>query len=596
VAVASTGVAILAYSASLLATLEGDSINTRFTVRGSEPVPKNLVLVGVDTPTFNALPNLQWPYPRAIHARLINRILRDHPKLIAFDVQFSEKSPYNDEVPFVDAISNANGKIVFSTTETLPNGDSRFLGELASTLIKDGLQMRIGDGQFPPDAGGVERRMLYQIGGAKAFAVQVAELASGHIVPRPSFAGKTVYNDFYGPAGSFPFISYYSALTGKSAQPYTGTPAPPPGYFHNKIVVIGAFVSTLHDTHSTPVDSAMPGPEEQANAIETVLRGLPLTGAPGWVNILLIIVMGSTVPVISLRLGPLTATAIAIALGGAFIVATQLAFNRGTVIAFVYPMLALVLSGTGSLAVQLITEAIERIRVRDLFARFVPENVVDEVLASSGGLRLGGVQREGTVMFSDLRGFTSFAESLPPAQVIDTLNRYLSEMSDAILDHGGTLVAYMGDGIMAVFGAPLPQEDHADRALAAAREMRDVRLPRFNAWLRETGLGEGFRMGIGLNSGHVMSGHVGSERRVEYTAVGDTTNTASRIEGMTKGTPYQLLLADSTRAALKTPPDDLVYHEEVEIRGRVEHLKLWSVAEVQMPTEPEPLRASPSEL
>src|SRR5205807_7233774 len=135
------------------------------------------------------------------------------------------------------------------------------------------------------------------------------------------------------------------------------------------------------------------------------------------------------------------------------------------------------------------------------FSRFVPEDVVDEVLARADrGLRLGGVQREGTVMFTDLRGFTTFAESLKPDGVIDVLNRYLSEMSDAILDHGGTLVAYMGDGIMAVFGAPLPQEDHADRALAAALEMRDVRLPRFNEWLRAEGLSEGFRMGIGLNS------------------------------------------------------------------------------------------------
>jgi adenylate cyclase len=137
----------------------------------------------------------------------------------------------------------------------------------------------------------------------------------------------------------------------------------------------------------------------------------------------------------------------------------------------------------------------------------------------------------------------------------------------------------MGDGIFAVFGAPLVQEDHADRALATAREMLSVRLPRFNAWLREEGLGDGFRMGIGLNSGHVMSGHVGSERRVEYAAVGDTTNTASRIEGLTKGTPYQLLLSDSTREALIVAPEDLVFVEETEIRGREARMKLWSIAD-----------------
>jgi adenylate cyclase len=180
-------------------------------------------------------------------------------------------------------------------------------------------------------------------------------------------------------------------------------------------------------------------------------------------------------------------------------------------------------------------------------------------------------------MFSDLRGFTSMAESLAPDQVIDVLNHYLSEMSDAIMDHGGTLVAYMGDGIMAVFGAPIEQDDHADRALAAAREMLAERLPRFNAWLREEGLGDGFRIGIGLNSGAVMSGQVGSERRLEYTAIGDTTNTAARLEGMTKGTPHQLFVAATTRAALRVPVADLEPLGELAVRGRSTRIEVWTI-------------------
>jgi adenylate cyclase len=166
---------------------------------------------------------------------------------------------------------------------------------------------------------------------------------------------------------------------------------------------------------------------------------------------------------------------------------------------------------------------------------------------------------------------------MQPDQVIEVLNQYLSAMSDAILDHGGTLVAYMGDGIMAVFGAPIEQDDHADRAVAAAREMLAVRLPRFNEWMRSQGLGEGFRMGIGLNSGRVMSGNVGSERRVEYAAVGDTTNTAARIEGMTKGTPHQLLIADSTRSLLEEGDSSLRYVDEFEVRGREAKIKLWTL-------------------
>src|SRR3712207_4677246 len=133
-------------------------------------------------------------------------------------------------------------------------------------------------------------------------------------------------------------------------------------------------------------------------------------------------------------------------------------------------------------------------------------------------------------------------------------------MSEAILNHGGTLVAYMGDGIMAVFGAPVEQPDHADRALAASRDMLE-RLKDFNAWLRDEGLADGFKMGIGLNSGPVMSGNVGSERRLEYTAIGDTTNTAARLEGMTKGTPHMLFIAESTKDALTRPMDELFFVE-----------------------------------
>jgi adenylate cyclase len=323
----------------------------------------------------------------------------------------------------------------------------------------------------------------------------------------------------------------------------------------------------------------MSGPEVQANAIWTVEHGFPLLGIPGPWGIALIAIMGFVAPLSSFRLRPLVAFGVAMAAGGIYVIAAQLLFDAGRILPVVDPLLALVLAAIGTLALHYLITAFERQRVRDTFARFVPEDVVDDVLERADGLRLGGIQREGTVMFCDLRGFTGFAESLPPAQVIELLNRYLSGMSDAILDHGGTLVAYMGDGIMAVFGAPIEQADHADRALAAAREMLIVRLPEFNAWLRSQGFERGFRMGIGLNSGRVMSGNVGSERRVEYTAIGDTTNTAARIEGMTKGTPHQLFVSDSTRALLTEQPADLVFVDELAVRGRKATVKLWSLAD-----------------
>jgi adenylate cyclase len=254
-------------------------------------------------------------------------------------------------------------------------------------------------------------------------------------------------------------------------------------------------------------------------------------------------------------------------------------------------MLALSLNAVGALAVDYFTETRERRRLRALFCQFVPEAVVDQAVARADTL-LGGVELESTVLFSDLRGFTSVAENLPVERVIDVLNHYLGEMSEAILDHGGTLVAYMGDGIMAVFGAPIQMDDHAERAVRAAREMLDVRLPAFNAWLAAEGIAHEFRMGIGLHSGSVMSGNVGSERRMEYTAVGDTTNTAARLEGMTKDSGHQLFVSDATHALL--PGDDLglVFHAHLPVRGRQATIGVWApareAAEPAPEGEPEP--------
>ena len=222
---------------------------------------------------------------------------------------------------------------------------------------------------------------------------------------------------------------------------------------------------------------------------------------------------------------------------------------------------------------------LERARVRDVFARFLPETVVDEVLQDTNGdPRLGGVRLVGTVLFSDIRGFTSFAERTSPDVVVDVLNEYFSEMSHAILDNGGTLLGFLGDGILAVFGAPIASDDHADRALQAAREMLHTRLPRFNAWARENLEGEAeFRMGIGVSSGPFMSGNVGSARRLEYTAIGDTVNTASRLQELTKELHRPVLVADATRELLGASASTLEYVDEIEVRGRQTRVRLWTL-------------------
>jgi adenylate cyclase len=419
--------------------------------------------------------------------------------------------------------------------------------------------------------------------------VAIEKRRTGKPVPRSLFddSGKA-WIDYYGGPGTIRTISYSDVLNGTLPKDCVAKSADgkctdrKPFSFKGKTVIVGATDPTLKDAFytSTSGSEVMAGPELQAHAVGTVRRGNPLREiADGW-NVLLIVLLGVIAPLacIPWRMRGLLA---ALAAAVAFLLFAQLMFNGEKIVAVVYPLGALIIGSLGAILVQYFTETRERRRTRALFARFVPENVVDQVLdRTDDDLRLGGVEREGTVMFSDLRGFTSFAESLPVTRVIEVLNRYLGEMSEAILDHGGTLVAYMGDGIMAVFGAPIEQPDHADRGLAAAREMLGRRLATFNQYLIDEGLhDEGFRMGVGLNSGPVMSGNVGSERRLEYTAIGDTTNTAARLEGMTKGTPHMLFVAESTKEMLQTPVDELTFVDEFAVRGREAKIRLWSLPE-----------------
>jgi adenylate cyclase len=479
------------------------------------------------------------------------------------------------------------GNVVFSATEVGAHRSVPFIGQTATPSIMKQLGARAGYTGIVDDPDGSARRYLYGFNGLKSFALAVVERETGRPVPRSIFTddGGSAWIDFYGPPGTIPEVPYWKVYEGKT----------PPGYFRGKTVVVGATDPVLKDVFhsSTSGDRLMSGPELQAHAIGTVRAGNALRGASEAVNLLLIVALGLVAPLSALRLR-LWGLAVALAAGIAFVVAAWRLFDGGTIVAFVYPLLALIVGSVGSLVVQYFTETRERQRTKLLFSRFVPENVVDQVLEQADeDLRLGGVQREGTVMFSDLRGFTSFAESLPVGRVIEVLNIYLGEMSAAILDAGGTLVAYMGDGIMAVFGAPIEQPDHADRALRAAREMLGPRLATFNRYLRSSGLGDGFRMGVGLNSGHVMSGNVGSQRRLEYTAIGDTTNTAARLEAMTKGTPHQLFMSQATVDLLRPRPDDLVHVGEFEVRGRTQKITLWSIEEsdASAPADPAPIES-----
>jgi adenylate cyclase len=574
------GAAFALYQTHALQRLEYSSVNERFNIRGRQKPPSDIVVVGIDGKTFQDL-RLRFPFRRKYHAQVIRNLTRAGAKVVAYDVQFTEQDADHpeDDDKLIEAV-RAQPRTVMSTTEVLEDGSTLIFGGALGLRYSRAIP---ANGNYVNDSDGRIRHMAFKIQGLETLSLAAARAYRGGKLDMPP--GNSAWIDYKGNTPSLRQISFGDVYSGRFKD----------SAVRGKVVVVGATSAVLQDLHptSTTGDGLMPGPEIQASSMVTALEGFPLTDAARWLDIVLLVALGLLTPLAALRLRILPALAIGVVALAAFLVGAQLAFDReGTVLTVVYPALAGLTALLATALIHGVTVAFEREQARDAFARFVPEAVVDEVLRSADGIRLGGVQREGTVMFSDLRGFTSFAETLEPATVIGALNRYLTAMSEAILDNGGTLVAYMGDGIMAVFGAPLAQDDHADRAVAASRDMLD-RLEGFNEWLRQEGLHEGFKMGIGLNSGQVMSGHVGSERRLEYTALGDTTNTAARLEGMTKGTPYQLYVADSTHSRLSVRPDDLVEVGEFEVRGRTATVKLWSLPEEPtVPDGPSPLGAA----
>ena len=585
VGLAVAGLGLVAHELEAFRRLESATVDTRFSLRGEQSQPDGVVFVGIDGTTFNEL-QLRWPqFSRAMHARVIDHLRQAGARAIAMDIQFTEPTtapagcghlcgPIQElfdaqDSALVQAVSDArrSSPVVLATAEPNEDGSTNVFGGDETLHLYGG---RAGNASQLTDTDGAIRRFAYELEGLKTFSVVAVERARGRTLPPSSFPEDEAWIDFPGPPGAISFIPYSRVLRDSFDRRLV----------EGRIVVVGAASPTLGDTHATSTtgeNQVMSGPEVQAAEIDTILRGFPLRDAPAWVDVLAIVAL-ALVPAVLAALGAVGWALLAsVVVGLAYAVGAYAAFTQGVMVSVVYPLAALAFGTVVAVGSASVLAVYERQRTRDAFARFVPEQVVGQVLGRASNLRLGGMRVTGTCMFTDVRDSSMFAESRSPETVVDVMNRYLGELTEAILDHGGTLVSYNGDGFMAIFGAPLEQPDHADRALAAAREILEQRLPRFNDWFRTAGFGAGFAMGIGINSGPFIAGNVGSEKRLEYTAMGDTINTAARLESATKDAAYYLFLAESTKEALTAAADDLVFVDELDIRGRAGTVRVWSL-------------------
>jgi len=360
----------------------------------------------------------------------------------------------------------------------------------------------------------------------------------------------------------------------------------------------------LHDQFVTsirpPADSALAawplyGVEVHAEAFDVLRSGryLKLPGHAPVVSLLaglLVVCLLSAVVATSLWRSTLASTVALLAGVGVILLATGLAFKFLLIaLPVASPTVALLGVWGASTARALVRSRAARRRVQEMFGRYLAPQVVSRLLAHEDEAAAGGTRRTITVLFSDIRGFTTWSEGRKPEQVVAQLNEYLSAMADVVAEHGGYVDKFIGDAVMALWGVPLPRPDHAGAALAAAREMLR-RLEQLNQDWRARGL-EPFRIGVGLHSGEALVGNLGSNRKADYTAIGDTVNTASRLEGMTKQLGHVLVISEECVEAMPHPPRDLTCLGTVAIRGRDAGIVVFTPKVLE--EEPAPAHTAP---
>ena len=351
----------------------------------------------------------------------------------------------------------------------------------------------------------------------------------------------------------------------------------PPDTFKDKIVLVGATAIGIYDMRVTPFSSIYPGLEIHANVIDNILRQNFLQ-RPNWAKLFdlaAIALIGLSLGLLLPRLRALPGTAVAIGLLVAYILLCQYLFSHlGAWLNLVYPAVVLILTYVCITIYKYFTEERQKKFIQDAFSTYLAPSVVAQLIKSPEKLVLGGEDRVITAFFSDVQGFTSISEKLTPKELVELLNEFLTEMTEVILGHEGTVDKFEGDAIIAFFGAPNILEDHALRACKACIDMQKRLVELRTKWKAEKR--PELKMRIGLNTGSAVVGNMGSKNRMDYTMMGDAVNTAARLEGVNKLYGTYTMISDSTYIPAK---DEIFVREldSVNVVGKGEPVGVYEL-------------------
>jgi adenylate cyclase len=346
---------------------------------------------------------------------------------------------------------------------------------------------------------------------------------------------------YFGPFKKFKYVSFMDAMSQKV----------PSEYFRNKIILIGTSAAGLYDLRVVPFSNNFPGPEIHTNIIQTLMTGRFVKVLPYFVTLLIMVLVGLVTVAVSLRFKPLVSALVLLGLLLAYLAAAYLLFKHQMMwVEIVRPVTVLLFTNMAILAYRYITEEKQKLWIKDMFQGYMSKDLVDKIMANPDMLMMGGDKKEITVFFSDIKGFSSFSEKLgTPERLITLINEYLGAMSDVVLEHGGYISKYEGDAIMAFWGAPSDDPHHAGTCIKCVWAMNQ-RLKTLNADLAKRDMPNLFTR-FGINTGPVTVGNVGSVRKKSYTAMGDSVNLGSRLEGANKEYGTAIMISEFTYEKVK---------------------------------------------
>jgi adenylate cyclase len=549
--------------------LELKSLDLRFVLRGPVTPASPIVIVSIDEDSFDEL-DLSWPWPRALHGKLLALLRQGRAAVVGLDLLFIEPSlrGAEDDRALGEAVARA-GNVVLGAVFTEIK-EALFTKEDLNPplpVIRAGA-LAFGYVNLATDEDAFVRSgeigRPYQGGVQTSFDRHVYEQAVRAGIPaKPLPAQREVLINYRGPKRTFPVIPYYQVLNGE-AKPET---------FEGKIVLVGATTPTLHDEFPTPFSGLekMPGVEIHANLLETLLQGIAVSRAPLFLGAALALAAAMLAALVTERMRPIRALALVVAAGAGY---AALAFGLFVGVYLWVDLMPVQTALVGGYGATVVVNFVREQREKRRLSRFFSPDVIKEILSHRRESALLGTRRRITILFSDIRGFTSLSEKIPPEQVVEMLREYLTAMTEIIFRYGGTVDKYMGDGIMALYGAPFDQPNHAEQAVRTALEFQERVRVFSDGW--EAKLGVRLRNGVGVNTGEVVVGTIGSAQRLEYTAIGDAVNLAARLEGLTKEFLSPIIVSESTYEEVK----HLFYARglgEVQVKGKEIPVKIYAI-------------------